>query len=140
LAIVSEELIIAPGTTLRVLGRDDGLLELEATYAGAGNPPPAHLHPEQDERFEVLAGTMQTRIDGRDGQITAGEVIEITRGTAHRMWNPASEPAVVNWKTMPAGRTLEWFRGLAGLQHGESGVDGAALLAEYADVFRLADG
>jgi hypothetical protein len=34
-----EELVIGPGTTLRVLAHDDGMLELEASYAGRSAPP-----------------------------------------------------------------------------------------------------
>ncbi len=33
------------------------VLEMEATYGGAGALPPEHLHPRQVERFEVLEGT-----------------------------------------------------------------------------------
>jgi len=37
------------------------LLELEAVYDPGGSPPPAHYHPSQDERFEVLAGAVRDR-------------------------------------------------------------------------------
>src|ERR1700694_2265599 len=36
---------------------------------------------------------------------------------------------VVNWKTIPPGRTLEWFRELAALQRGASLGDPATLLS-----------
>ena len=59
------------------------------------------------------------------------------------MWNPGAEPARVRWVTVPGGRTEQWFRTLDGLFR-EGGdiaegreVDFAALLEEYADVFRL---
>jgi hypothetical protein len=49
----------------------------------------------------------------------------------------------VRWVTVPGGRTEQWFRTLDGLFR-EGGdiaegreVDFAALLEEYADVFRL---
>jgi hypothetical protein len=44
-----------------------------------------------------------------------------------------------NWRTMPAGRTLDWFSELAALQRGEPLKDPATLLSEYSDVFRLAE-
>jgi mannose-6-phosphate isomerase-like protein (cupin superfamily) len=122
-----------------VVGRTDELLELEATYTGGGSPPPPHFHPAQDERFEVLAGTMQVRMDGAEREITAGDVLEIPRGTVHAMWNKTDEPAVVNWRTTPAGRTLDWFREVAAVLRGEGRPNPEDLLTDYADVYRLAE-
>jgi mannose-6-phosphate isomerase-like protein (cupin superfamily) len=136
---MAEELKLGTGTTLRVVAHTDELLQLQATYAGGGAAPPAHLHPAQDERFEVLEGAMSTRVNQRDGQLGGGDVLEIPRGTAHQMWNAGNEPAVVDWRTMPAGRTLEWFRALAALLGGQSPSGAPALLAEYDDVFRLVE-
>jgi quercetin dioxygenase-like cupin family protein len=136
---MDEELKLGPGTTLQVIAHDERMLQLRATYAPAGAPPPAHLHPEQDERFEVLAGAMRNRIAGRDGELREGDVLEIGRGTAHQMWNASDELAVVDWRTTPAGRTLDWFRALSAVLAGESAADPAALLAEYGDVFRLVE-
>jgi quercetin dioxygenase-like cupin family protein len=135
-----EELVIGPGTTLRVLAHDDDLLALEATYAGGGVGPPAHFHPDQDERFEVQAGALQVRLAGQERVIVAGDVLEVPRATVHQMWNASEDPAVVTWRTTPAGRTLDWFRELAALQRGEGRSDPASLLSDYNDVFRLADG
>jgi quercetin dioxygenase-like cupin family protein len=137
--VTSEELMIAPGTTLTVISHTGEALELEASYTAGGSPPPGHLHPDQDERFEVLRGAMRTRIDGVDGEIAAGDVLEIQRGTAHQMWNGSDQPALMRWVTTPAGRTLDWFRELASLQRGEPLGDPASLLERYRDVFRLAD-
>jgi quercetin dioxygenase-like cupin family protein len=134
-----EQLKLGPGTTLRVIAHDQGELLLQATYAPAGSAPPAHLHPAQDERFEVIAGAMRTRIDGEEAELSEGEVLEILRGTPHQMWNGDEREAVVAWRTTPAGRTLEWFGELSAMLAGESSADPAALLAEYADVFRLAE-
>ena len=120
---MTEELAIGPGTSLRVLVHDDQALELEATYAPGGTPPPAHFHPEQDERFEVLAGAMHVRLDGRDCTIGEADVPEVPRGTVHQMWNEGAEPAAMRWRTLPAGRTLEWFREIAAVQRGEGHPD-----------------
>jgi mannose-6-phosphate isomerase-like protein (cupin superfamily) len=135
---MTEELAISPGASLRVLSRTDQELVLEARYAAGGSPPPAHFHPAQDERFEVLAGAMRARIDGRESELDAGDVIEVPRGTAHQFWNPGEEEAAVRWITLPAGRTLEFFRELAGAGSGSGEGDPATLLERYADTFRLA--
>jgi quercetin dioxygenase-like cupin family protein len=135
----AEELLeIGPGTTLRVISHGDDRLVVESRYRGAGAEPPAHLHPEQDEFFEVLAGTMQTKIDGVDGELGQGETLEIPAGTVHLMWNAGEEEAVLRWTTTPAGRTLDWFRELGAMLAGEPLSEPATLLDRYADVFRLA--
>jgi Cupin domain len=116
------------------------VLEFEARYAPGGSPPPPHLHPAQDERFEVLAGAMRTKIAGVEGTLAHGEVLEIPHGTVHQMWNAAGEPAVLRWETTPAGRTLDWFREIAALQGGGEPLgDPATLLARYSDTLQLAD-
>jgi mannose-6-phosphate isomerase-like protein (cupin superfamily) len=135
-----EELSLGSGTTLKVLAHDDRELTFEARYAGGGSPPPAHLHPAQDERFEVQSGAMTALVAGEQHRIAGGEVLDVPRGTAHQMWNAGEQPAVVIWRTRPAGRTLDWFRELAAALRGEEGRDDpATLLADYADVFQLVE-
>lgn len=136
---MDEELKIGPGTRLVVVARSDEVLELQATYDAGGSPPPPHLHPQQDERFEMLAGAMQATVDGQRLEISAGDVLEVPRNSVHQLWNAGKETAVVRWLTIPAGRTCDWFRELAALQRGEPLGDPATLLARYRDVFRLAD-
>jgi mannose-6-phosphate isomerase-like protein (cupin superfamily) len=133
-----EELEIGPGTRLRVIAESEDVLELEARYAGGGSPPPAHLHPGQDEHFEVLSGEMQARVGGQSRTLSTGEELDVPRNTVHLMWNESDAETVLNWKTMPAGRTLSWFRELAALQRGEGREDPATLLTDYSDVFQLA--
>jgi mannose-6-phosphate isomerase-like protein (cupin superfamily) len=136
---MSEQLALGPGTTLRVRSHDEQALVLEATYAGGSSPPPAHLHPAQDERFEVRAGEMHALVAGERRTIAGGEVLEIPRGTVHQMWNEGEEQAVVLWRTAPPGRTLDWFRELAATLRGEGREDPATLLGDYADVFVLVE-
>lgn len=134
---MSEELALGPATTLRVLSHDERALVLEVTYAGGSSPPPAHLHPTQDERFEVRAGEIHALVGGERRTIALGEVLEIPSGTVHQMWNEGDEQAVVLWRTAPPGRTLDWFRELAATLRGEGREDPSTLLGDYADVFVL---
>ncbi|MGZ5310052.1 MAG: cupin domain-containing protein [Solirubrobacterales bacterium] len=122
------------------------LLEVEVSYGPGGEPPPKHLHPAQDEHFEVLEGSIRVRSDGEEKDVDTGETIDIPRRTAHQIWNPSDAPARVRWQTRPALRTLEWFEAIDGL-HREGKVTGAGtpkpaamvpLLVKYRDVFRLA--
>jgi quercetin dioxygenase-like cupin family protein len=108
---------------------DGELLEMEATYAGEGPPPPEHLHPHQEERFVVLKGSVRARIDGAERVYLMGERFVIPAGTAHTI--SATEPARIRWEVRPALRTAEFFVRLYGSGAGEG------FLEEFAEEFRL---
>jgi mannose-6-phosphate isomerase-like protein (cupin superfamily) len=105
---------LGPHQTLRVVDASPEALVLEAEWAPRSSEPPAHLHPGQDEHFEVLDGEL-TVVVGADERrtLSAGAILEIPRGTAHRMWNPGSAPARAAWRVTPALRTEEMFRTIA---------------------------
>src|SRR5688572_29448568 len=63
------------------------LLEVEAEWAPIEVKPFVHLHPKQDERFEVTAGELSVKIDGETHVAGPGEAIDVPRGAVHRMWN-----------------------------------------------------
>jgi quercetin dioxygenase-like cupin family protein len=137
---------LTPNESLEIRSSNAEALEVEATYGPEGSPPPKHFHPAQDEHFEVLEGTIHARLDGEERTLQQGETIDIPRGTAHQMWNPAPEQARVLWRTSPGGRTEEWFRAVDGLyRSGKVGKNGmpsavafAVLLREFDDTIRLA--
>src|SRR2546423_15482047 len=134
---------LTPHETLTIRRSELEVLEVEAVYGPGGSPPPAHLHPSQDEHFEVLAGQVRARVDGDDRTLSTGEAIDIPRGTKHQMWNASSEEARVLWQTRPPGRTEEWFGGIDRLirENGDQMPGPAAfatMLTEYRAVFRLA--
>lgn len=145
---MSDVLRISAHESLRVIRADPSCFEVEATYEPGGTAPPAHLHPAQEEHFEVLEGRLHVELDGTDHELTAGDTIDVPCGSKHRMWNTATEPARVNWRTEPALRTQEWFAGLATLQAAaeRSGKHRADLLAfavhasRHRDTFRLVTG
>jgi len=137
---------LTPTESVTVRSAVPDALEVEAHYGPHGSPPPKHLHPEQAEHFEVLAGRLTTRVDGDERVLAAGDTIDIPVRAVHQMWNAGAEPARVLWRTSPAGRTLEWFEALDALQREgrvmKSGIPSplamSVLLTEYRDVFRLA--
>ncbi|HEX2360253.1 MAG TPA: cupin domain-containing protein [Solirubrobacterales bacterium] len=145
---MSRTLKITPTESVTVRASTPELLEVEATYGPAGKPPPKHLHPAQDEHFEVLEGTLRVRIDGDERNLGVGDTIDIPRGVVHQMWNPGDAEARVIWQTRPGGRTEQWFAAIDRLHRegrvGGNGMPGplafAALLTEFDDVFRLAVG
>ena len=117
---------------------DGELLEMEATYEPGSVEPPEHFHPKQDERFEILAGTMEARIGGESKLLKTGEEVFIPAGTPHAMWNGGSETARVAWETRPAMRTEEFFSAMSGEPQSDDAPSGEALLREFRNEFQLA--
>jgi quercetin dioxygenase-like cupin family protein len=142
---LTEQLKITPTESLEIRSSTAEALVVEATY-GSGEPPPKHFHPAQDEHFEVLAGSIQVKVDGRERTLTEGEQIDVPRGAVHQIWNPTPLSARVLWRTSPGGRTKQWFRAIDRLhREGKVGRDGmpgplafGVMLTAYRDVFRLA--
>lgn len=140
-AVADELLHLSEHETLRIVREDRGVLEVEATWTPGGSPPPPHLHPAQEESFEVRSGLLTAVVDGVKRQLGPGDTLEIPRRTPHRMWNAGDEPAVASWRTRPAGRTADWFRTIEQLGAGGTRKPPMPALAkglvEYKDVFQL---
>ncbi|MGH3433397.1 MAG: cupin domain-containing protein [Thermocrispum sp.] len=128
---------LGAGQTLRVVETSAEELHLESTWtAGESKPPPRHLHPRQDERFEVLAGELTVEVGGEPRRVlSAGESLEVPRGTAHRMWNAGEQTARATWRVTPALRTEQMLRFIG---EGMSPPRVATLLWRYRDEYRLA--
>ena len=135
--MTGETLQLSPTQSISVVSETPDVLVLETTYGPGGQAPPAHLHPGQDEHFEVLEGAIRAVVGGEERDLPAGATLDVPRGVVHQMWNPHDAGAVVRWETTPAGRTLAWFRALVAAQ-ADPQTDWAALLREHEDVFRLA--
>lgn len=59
------------------------------------HPPyrtPAHVHPEMDESFYVLEGTLALEIDGRSHRLPVGSFVHIPRGTVHAQGSAGDRP------------------------------------------------
>ena len=143
---MNETLKLTPTESVIVRRAEPDLLEVEGIWGPGGSPPPKHFHPDQDERFEVIVGSLRARVDGDERDLTQGDALEIPRGAVHQMWNPGEVETRASWQTRPAGRTEQWFRAIDALHRegkvGDNGMPGplvlGPLLSEFDDVFRLA--
>ena len=124
---------------LRTAEHSDGEVHEQRVEYLPGSPfPPNHLHPDQDEHFEVEHGQMLFVVGGDERVVGAGGTVDIPRGTPHQARNASSAaPAVVRWETRPALRTGEFFAVAARLGDGAGPLESALLAHEYRDVFRL---
>jgi hypothetical protein len=72
--------------------------------------------------------------------VSAGERIDIPRGTPHRARNASgSTSAVVRWETRSALRTTAFFSTAARLGEDMGVLDSSLLAHEYRDVLRLTE-
>jgi quercetin dioxygenase-like cupin family protein len=62
----------------------------------------AHVHPSQEERFEVLRGTVGFRVGGEEILAGPGRRLTVPAGTAHRFWNAGDEEAHFVCEIRPA--------------------------------------
>jgi quercetin dioxygenase-like cupin family protein len=81
---------------------DGELVEVECIVEPGGAVAGAHMHPAQEERFEVLEGEVGFRA-GRDTILAgAGETVVVPAGTVHRFWNAGEAPARFVCQVRPA--------------------------------------
>ena len=134
--------------TVRVAAADSGgeLLEVDAEWAPVPTKPPVHLHPSQDERFEVREGELSIHMGGVRHVLRAGESLDVPRGTPHKMWNSGDVPTRASWQVRPALRTEDFFQTVHELRasgrHGKGGMltplGAAVVLREFSEEFRMA--
>jgi quercetin dioxygenase-like cupin family protein len=74
-----------------------------------------HVHPLQQERFEVLSGSIKLRVNGVKRELHAGETTVVPPRTPHVWWNDSDQEAHVLVDFRPALRFDEFFETFFGL-------------------------
>jgi quercetin dioxygenase-like cupin family protein len=92
------------------------LLELDFHMRGGGGVPIEHVHPYQEERFEVQSGALRFRVRGQERDVETGETVVIPAGTPHVWSNPGEQEAHLIIQFRPALKLEEWFETFFGLQ------------------------
>ena len=91
------------------------LLRVEHVFAPGGSVPAVHLHPHQEERFEILSGSPRFRIGDEERTARSGDVVTVAAKTPHTWWNAGHDETRVLIEFRPALRTEEIFEILFGL-------------------------
>ena len=92
------------------------LLQFELSLPAHGSVPFEHVHPRQEERFQVLSGTVRLRVGGKERSLAAGEALVGPQGIRHFLWNDSQEEARLIIDLRPPlqfAAMLETFFGLA---------------------------
>ena len=103
---------------LRTAQDTDGeLLEFELQLTPDGKVPGTHVHPEQEERFHVLEGTMTFRLGLKKIVAEAGETVIVPRGRVHKFANGGDTPARARVEVVPALDMEQLFETTVELAH-----------------------
>jgi quercetin dioxygenase-like cupin family protein len=120
MAMAGDELL-NPVTGLRTVFRKTAqetsgdLLQVDWIGSPGWTTGPDHVHPRQEERFEVLSGRLGLRADGIEHVHSVGDVIVVSAGSPHAAWNAGDDEVHVLVDFRPALRTERAFETLAGL-------------------------
>ena len=74
-----------------------------------------HIHPRQEESFEIHQGTFTFVFDGEERQVGPGKGATVPPGTPHAWWNPGDEPGLATVEIRPALKAEEFFETMFGL-------------------------
>ena len=83
--------------------------------AGRRVPGGQHIHPKQEERFEVVEGTMRFRMGRKRVVAGPGEVVVVPPGQKHDFANVGDKDALVRVEVRPALKMEQLFETAVGL-------------------------
>jgi quercetin dioxygenase-like cupin family protein len=78
------------------------LLAIDLELSPDGHVPGMHVHPEQEERFEVVEGRMRFKLGLKTIVAEPGDVVTVPAGKAHAFKNAGDDTARVKVEVRPA--------------------------------------
>jgi mannose-6-phosphate isomerase-like protein (cupin superfamily) len=119
---------------------DGEYLEVDVELTPDGAVPGMHVHPHQQERFEILSGNVRFRRGLRKIDAKAGDVLVVEPGKAHKFKNMGVENAAMRVRVTPALDMERLFETAVGLaQDGrvtQKGMPGPLDLALFVREFK----
>jgi len=95
--------------------------------------PPEHVHPRQQERFEVISGSLGVRINGREQVLHASESVAVPPGTPHTIWNAGEGETQLRVTFQPALQTEAFFETMFALaRDGKTDRQGKPSILQFA--------
>ncbi len=88
----------------RQTSRDTGgeAVVIECFVQPTGFVAAAHVHPSQEERFQILRGSVGFRVGKNERIAGPGERVTVPAGAAHRFWNAGDTEAHFVCEVRPA--------------------------------------
>jgi len=123
------------------------VFQAEGIFKPGGFAGVLHLHPFQEERFEVIQGTVGFKIGHNSVQLGPGEKMVVPAGQPHTFWNAGQDEMRVIFEFRPSlpstARFYEFYFGVA--RAGKARKNGlpsiwqiALQVDEFADHVRMA--
>ena len=116
-----ENPLVHPVTGERIVfrkrARDTGgeFMEMNLYLAPGGFIARPHVHPNQEERFEIAGAAVMFKVGGKERLYQPGEVAVVPPGTPHVWWNPSGEEVATLIQFRPALNTETFFETFFGL-------------------------
>ncbi len=85
------------------------LLQMDFVMWPGGFVPTLHIHPNQEERFVILAGRPHFTMNGSESDAEAGDTVNVPPRTPHVFRNPTNEDVHITIEFRPALQTEEMF-------------------------------
>ena len=98
------------GERVEFVSETSEALTMLTTWTRPGHRAAEHIHPNMEERFEVLEGRAAFLVDGVEVVAAAGEVVVVRPGSRHRGWNPTDAPVRLKIEMRPGLRWAEFTR------------------------------
>lgn len=115
------------------------LLQIDCINQPGGVKEPEHIHPYQENRFEILSGTLTFCIAGQERQAHGGEVVAIPPNVPHFFWNASDQPVHYLQEFRPALRSEFFFETLFALARdgklNDQGMPGLFELAVFVPAY-----
>lgn len=91
------------------------LFQADAYFQPGAFVAAEHIHPLQEERFEVVSGTLRGRVAGEELAGNPGDKFVVPAGTPHVWWNSGDDELHFVAEVRPALRTDAFFETFFGL-------------------------
>lgn len=125
---------------------DGDFLEMEITIAPGDSAIPVHVHPKQEEEYQVISGTFDVNLNGMWQQHSAGDIIIVPAGVPHTIRNSSAKPVKILNYHKPSLNFEQYIRTLGRLvMHGKIKDDNftsmvyiSMLWKQYNDTIRAA--
>ncbi|WP_020607678.1 cupin domain-containing protein [Spirosoma spitsbergense] len=116
---------------VKVSGKDTNgdLAIFEQTSLSPKRGTPLHIHPNQDEVFQVLEGNYVFQVGPDNYSLTAGESIFMPRNVPHA-WSQLSDKGKMTVIFQPAGKMEEFFVTMSSLPHEPDQAEIARIFAD----------
>jgi mannose-6-phosphate isomerase-like protein (cupin superfamily) len=122
----------ATGERITFVSIRDDLLVMDDLWPRPGHRAIEHVHPEMEERWEVVEGRAAFRVGDEETEAGPGAAVVAPPGVPHLAWNPTDGPVRLRIEMRPALRWAEFTERLFG------GDDPAELLREFSREIVLA--